>query len=63
MVAGTDQIATQQIQQVALNGAQVNAALGIVQQVSAKTISYQAGINMLQIMFGMTAEQAAQVLV
>lgn len=48
---------------VALNGAQVQAALAVVSQVTSGELTYDQGLNALQIMFGMTAAQAAQLLV
>jgi len=47
---------------IALSPSQASTALDIVSQVSAGTISYEAGSNSLQVLFGLSAEQAARLL-
>jgi HK97 family phage portal protein len=52
---------TQEIQAVALNGAQVTAALAIVERVNDGILSRESGLNALQIFFGLTEEQALRI--
>lgn len=54
---------TAAVKQVALNGAQVSSALDIIVKVKSGELDRQAGLNALQIMFGMDAAQAASLLV
>lgn len=55
-------VATSNLQGVALNGAQVAAAMDIVLQVTAGTLSYETGLGSLQVLFGLTDEQARRLL-
>lgn len=47
---------------VEFNGAQVTAALGVLANVATGDITYDQGLNVLQIMFGVTEAQARQLL-
>lgn len=53
---------TEAVKQVALNGAQVTAAMAIVVQVINGEIPYDTGLNSLQILFGLDKAQALLIL-
>lgn len=53
---------TETLQAVALNGAQVTAAMDIVNQVAAGALPRDSALNSLQTFFGLTSEQAQGIL-
>jgi phage-related protein (TIGR01555 family) len=52
----------EKVSALALNGAQVQSAVGIVERVANKAIPRESGIAMLQVFYAMSAEQAESVM-